>query len=357
MRIVIDERESGTPEWVAERDVAYLICVEANRLEPQAFLLCESLRTFGGRYRDAPIFALSPRPELALDREARARLADLGVTYVVESLNRSGSSYGSINRIVAGAWAEAALDQPFLIVLDTDTVLVGAPSWPRADAAVRPVDVKGAASSGAADPLDDYWARMAAHAGIPLDRLPTLATTVDRVPVRASYNGGLTLVRRELGILRRSHEIFAASFAERLRPSPDSGLDVLASTGWVGLEAGEWWGSSQAALSLAIWSKTSLVRALDARYNVPLHSIADGACSWPTGAGVPPVLLHYHYLAEPQYQSRMRRALTLAGCSSEALRWIDRRLATFDTAALSAVALSSALFGALAGALSGAASG
>ena len=38
---------------------------------------------------------------------------------------------------------------------------------------------------------------------------------------------------------------------------PGKALDVFASTGAVGLEASEWWGASQAALSVAIWSWTS----------------------------------------------------------------------------------------------------
>jgi hypothetical protein len=70
-----------------ESEIAFLICVEANRLEPQARLLCESIRRFGGRYRQAPILAVSPRPHLALGPEARARLELLGVTCVAEPLN------------------------------------------------------------------------------------------------------------------------------------------------------------------------------------------------------------------------------------------------------------------------------
>jgi hypothetical protein len=322
--------------WIRRRDlldaseIAFLICVEANRLEPQTRLLCESIRTFGGRYREAPILAVSPRPHLALGPEARAHLEKLGVTYVVEPLNETGSPYGTINRIVAGAWAEAQSPRPYLVLLDTDTVFVDEPAFVRADAGVRPVDVKGSASSGAGDPLDAYWDRMCWIGGIDPSRLPRLTTTIDKVPVRASYNGGFTVIRRDLGILRKTREIFFASLQENLRPRPGTELEILASTGFVGRETSEWWGSSQAALSIAIWSTTSDVYTFDERYNIPLHNLVEPGRSWPLHRGFTPILLHYHYLAEEQYREHFRQVLARIGCSPEVLSWIEDRLPFFD---------------------------
>lgn len=314
-----------------EDKIACLICVESNQLEPQARLLCESLRTFGGRYRNAPILAISPRPHLALGPEARTRLEELGVTYVVESLNDTGSPYGPINRIVAGSWAETISSRPYVVVLDTDTVFVGEPDFARADAGGRPVDVKGAASSGAGDPQDIYWDRICRLGGIDLSRLPWITTTIDRVPIRASYNAGFTVVRRDLGILRRTREIFFASLQENLRPQAGTELEIFSSTGSVGREASEWWGSSQAALSAAIWSRTSDVHTYDERYNIPLNNLLDPGRSWPKRRGLEPILLHYHYLAEPRYQPLLREVMSWIGCSHEVLSWIADRLPYFSS--------------------------
>lgn len=246
----------------------------------------------------------------------------------MEPLNGTGSPYGTINRIVAGAWAETVSPRPYLVLLDTDTVFVNEPAFVCADAGVRPVDVKGSASSGPGDPLDVYWTRLCGFAKIDISRLPMLATTTDNVPIRASYNGGFTVVRRDLGILRKTREIFFAAFEEGLRPLNGTALNILASTGSVGLEASEWWGSSQAALSIAIWSTTSDVYTYDERYNIPLHILTDPTRPWPLGAGEP-VLLHYHFLAEPQYQGAFREVLIRTGCSSDVIRWIEDRLALF----------------------------
>lgn len=320
----------GRRDRLPESEIAYLICVEANRLEPQARLLCESIRTFGGRYRDAPILAVSPRPHLALGPEARAHLEALDVTYVVEPLNETGRPYGTINRIVTGAWAETFSSSPYLVLLDTDTVFVGEPTFVRADVGVRPVDVKGAASSGRGDPLEAYWTRMCGFGGIDPSRLPMLSTTIDKVRIRASYNGGFTVVRRDLGILRRTRDIFFASLQEDLRPLAGRELNVFASTGPVGLEASEWWGSSQAALSVAIWSRTSDVHTFDPRYNIPLNNLTGPGRSWPMRPGFQPILLHYHHLAEPEYQAHLRQALTRIGCSSDVFGWIEERLHFFS---------------------------
>ena len=192
------------------------------------------------------------------------------------------------------------------------------------------MDVKGSASSGGDDPQDAYWARMCGFGGIDLSRLPMISTTIDNVPIRASYNGGFTVVRRDLGILQRTRDIFFASLQGNLRPLEGKAFDVLASTGSVGLEASEWWGSSQAALSVAIWSRTSDVQTYDERYNIPLHNLTGPERSWPMGPDFEPILLHYHYLAEVQYQERLREVLAWIGCSPDVLKWIESRLSFFN---------------------------
>jgi hypothetical protein len=332
---------AGTPpdDLLAPEEIAFLVCVEANRLEPQARMLCESIRSHGGRYRNAPITAVSPRPHLALSAASRRQLEMLGVRHVAQSLNDSGSPYGTINRIVAGAWAEEQLPQPYLVLLDTDTVFVDEPEFVRADVGVRPVDVKGSATGGASDALDAYWARLCGYTGIELRRLPLLRTSVDHVAIRASYNGGFTVVRRDLGILRRTKEIFFASFAENLRPFAGRALDIHASTGSVGFEASEWWGASQAALSVAIWSVTSDVHVYDARYNIPVHLLVAPVRTWQLPPGRGPVLVHYHYLAEPQHQEHLRCALRQLGCPADVLHWLEEGLARFGPAPAPAVAV------------------
>jgi hypothetical protein len=322
--------ESPVHDPIAGDEVSFVMCLEANRLEPQGLLLCESIRAFGGRYANSPILGISPRPEFALGPSAQAYLRDLGVTYVVEPLNLTGHPYGTINRIVAGAWAEAHLATSYLAMLDTDMIFTAEPRLERADAGVRPVDTKGSASTGPEDPFDVYWSGICTLAGLALTDLPMLYTTVGNQRIRASYNGGFAVVRRSLAILQHARDIFFRSLEENMRPLAGLGINVHASTGLVGAASSEWWGSSQAALSTAIWAKTRNVNVYGSDYNIPLHWLADDTECWPRQHDSEPVLLHYHYLAEPQYRSELSTTLKKIGASPQAVAWIFSKLSLFD---------------------------
>jgi hypothetical protein len=326
------EPEARPP--VEPANVAFVLCIERTAIEPQALLLVESIREFGGRYAAAPIVALSPRPDFAIGARSRARLADLDVAYVCAPLNRTRSAYLPINRIVAGAWAEQNLPAEYIVVLDSDTLLVGEPGFVRADAGVRPVDVKGSTSTGPADPLDGYWRRIAGLAGIPIAALPMIRTTVDGVLVRASFNGGFTVVRRAAGILGRTSAIFHDSLREDLRPLRGRALDVYASTGHVGAEASEFWGSSQAALSAGICACAQDAVLYDDRYDIPLHLLATDAgrpLPWPARD---PILVHYHWLALPQHHPALIARLAALGAHGAVVAWLARRLAAQRPAGL-----------------------
>lgn len=308
-------------------DVTFVLCIENNGLREQALLLCESLRRYGRRQRHARIVAFAPRPGLGIDRETRARLADLAVDYVDEPLNTACLAYGPANRIFAGARAEAQLDSEWIAVLDSDTLVLDEIELPVAhDAAVRPVDEKGSATRGPDDPFEPYWERMAELAGIGLGRLPRVRTTITGEQIRASYNGGFAVVRRGAGILRRCAQIFTASLERGWRPYAGAGIDVHASTGSVGHAGSEFWGSSQTALALAIWASTGRVLHHSDRYNVPLHLIASGGEIDPRWLTAPPVHVHYHWMFDAGRHEIALELLARLGVSEDALQWLGEWL-------------------------------
>lgn len=307
--------------------LTFVLCIENNAIGPQALLLCESIRRFGGRHGRAPILAVAPRPGLGIGRRARKQLDLMAVEYAEEPLNLCCHEYGSANRVFAAAWAERRVRSEWIVVLDSDTVFLDELELPRdSDAAARPVDLKGSATEGADDSFEDYWARLAELRGVSLDRLPFIRTTVDNRRIRASYNGGLIVVRREKGILDAWADLFARSVAAGLKPWRGSNLDVHASTGFVGREASEYWGSNQAAAALAIWSTTSRVFEYPARYNVPLHLLVerpDLMARWRTD---PPVHVHYHWLFTDAYHETALAALRDLGVAQDRLDWLTARL-------------------------------
>jgi hypothetical protein len=307
--------------------LTFVLCIENNAIRAQALLLCESIRQFGGRHRSAPILAVAPRPGLGIDSEARRHLDALGVEYTEEPLNRVCPEYGSANRVFTAAWAEARVRTEWIVVLDSDTVFLDELELPaEADVAVRPVDSKGSTTEGPGDPFEDYWTALADIQGVPLDCLPFVPTTDGRHHVRASYNGGLIVVRAQRGILRVWADLFSRSVAAGLKPWRGSNLNVFASTGFVGEEASEFWGSNQAAVALAIWSTTRRVFHYPDTYNVPLHLLLDRP-ELTTGPRPSPLIhVHYHWLfTSPYYESALGLLRNL-GAGRDRLDWLAARL-------------------------------
>ncbi len=322
-------REIATLDWRREEapaTLSFVLCIENNAIRDQALLLCESIRRFGGRHNRSPILAFAPRPGLGVDPGTRRTLKDLDVEYIDEPLNTTCREYAPANRVFAGAYAERHVRTDFLVVLDSDTVWLDEPELPPgADAAARPVDHKGSATRGPGDRFEAYWAKLAQICGISLDRLPMLRSTIGNEHIRASYNAGLTTVRRQKGILARCAELFAASVTEGMRPYRGTGTNIFASTGHVGQAGSEYWGSSQAALTLAIWSSTERVVHYPDHYNVPLHLIAaDGEIDsrWLCH---PPVHLHYHWMFGQQHHETAMELLAKLGLSEDRRAWLASR--------------------------------
>ena len=276
--------------------VAFVACIEGGVLEAQALLLFESIRQFTGRFRDCPIYALSPRSGHDISKNARDKLDRLRVSYIDITLNTECREYGSANRVVAAAYIEEKYPHELLVILDSDTLFLREPERiflpPEIDVAVRPVDVKGMCTTGAADPFDSYWRSLCRCGGVDYEQIPWTMSFVDRRRIKASYNGGLVIVRGELGILKRWRDLFLASIRQGLTPYAEE-WRLRSGVGWVDSTASKLWGSNQAALSLAIWSSTRRVQELPPTYNYPLHSHQQIEAA--TDHAVFPQLVHVHY--------------------------------------------------------------
>lgn len=277
------------------------MCVESGALEAQAVLLVESLREFGGRFRDAPVWAVSPRPGRRPGTATVAALEALDVRYLDETLDTGCPEYGPANRVAAAARVEEIAGTDFLAVLDSDTFFTAEPAAfalpPGVDAAARPVDVKGICTRGTGDPCDDYWQRLCAACGVSYDRLPWVSTATGDATVKASYNGGLVVVRSGLGLFARGLDFFRLAVRRGLVPPPTAPV-IRSSTGVLSPDAARWWGSSQATLALALWAGDGAATILPPGYNHPLHLHARLPAELRAAARAALVHVHYHHLLD-----------------------------------------------------------
>jgi len=278
---------------VAPRDAAFFLIAERGILEAQAVLLCQSIRKFAGAYSKSPITVISPRRNCRPSTETSRKLARLDVEYLELHLPSPCPDYGPSFRVLVAARMEQQATAAVLIQLDCDTIFAGEPDFRLAGvhAAARPVDVKGMCTEGAGDRFDPYWRTLCEMCGVDYGSIPWVTTTVDNKVVRANYNGGLIAVRRMSGLLRQAEEFFLRLVAEDHRPWANSGSIVKSGAGLVGRAGSEFWGTSQAAFSLAVTARGGLVQILPNSYNVPLHAFD----SLPTPAAVP-IHVHYHWL-------------------------------------------------------------
>jgi hypothetical protein len=310
-------------EGVRAADVEFVVVAEAGPLERQAMLLVESLRQFGGGLAGAAVTVVSPRPDRRPSAATAVALGTLGCELVALDVDSRCPSYGTSWRLHSMAAIERRGGPPVLVQLDSDTLFLDDVDLlpAEADLAARPVDVKSMTSTGPSDPNDRYWRALCGLVGVDLDDLPLVTSTVDRVRVRASYNGGFVVARREHGLFAVTEEVFRRGVEADLRPHAGSGINVRSGTGDVGLIGSEWWGSAQAALSVAA-AKLQLSSALLApSVNVPLHL-------WDDLPAAPDRLchVHYHWLLEPESLQRNPLLDGRIEIRQDVADWLDDRL-------------------------------
>jgi hypothetical protein len=209
-----------------------------------------------------------------------------------------------------------------MVQLDSDTAFISEPdfSLTGVDAAARPVDVKGMCTTDSGDPFDEYWRKLCTILSVDYERIPYVETTVDRQIVRASYNGGLLVTRRASGLFGRTEQFFRQLVDAALRPWTANGPLLRTGTGFLSGSRTAYWGTSQAAFSLAAVAGGRDVQLLPATHNFPLHSIDQMTTAVPAQL----VHLHYHWLfTTPEETTPVLRRLSLPG---ETLNWLQERL-------------------------------
>ena len=171
-------------------------------------ILVESLRTFGGRFRDAPVWVFASEELRRSEKVMAARLGTLHAEFRSSRTPPEALPYFLARKVFAAAQAEeeAAGTSTFLVWMDTDTVVLDEPKeFILADSVsfgYRPV-MHQRIGSLYAEPLDEFWSRVYATLSIPPNAVFPVTTPADNKVLRAYFNAGLLVVRPECGIFRR----------------------------------------------------------------------------------------------------------------------------------------------------------
>ena len=295
------------PAEGADQAPAFLLCVEHGRLESEAILLVESLRTWGGAHADSPVYAFAPRPDYRPEPETVRRLSELGATVVDEALipDRFAET-PTLNKVFVAAWAERQLDHETQIFTDTDCVFLGEPSELTAGdwvAAVRPVDRRNAGSRGKGRG-EPYWQKMYAELGV--RGRPWVQTTVGQMKIRAYFNSGLVAVRRDAGLFGAWERALIRLHEADLIPNK--------------------WPQFMDQLSLAAVTADhhDRVRILSDAYNYPLRqrqSLAPGMFEMDLAG-----MVHLHYRLWFHIRDALEKVVPPFDPGSDRYRWLAERL-------------------------------
>lgn len=302
--------------------LAFVACIENNRIASEALLLFESIREFAGRYSQSPIYSFNPRGLGPLDPSHYRRLRSLDVSHNDEILNSAHRDYALANKVYAAAHAEEMAKEDVLILLDSDSVFLNEPASfelrQGAVAATTPVWAVGIGSRGPQDPTHALWEAIRQTCGGGSEP-PFFRTRLTQEPVVFYCNSGLVVVRRSAGIFSRWRECF-----ERLSASSVV-CGMLTCGGPDESGYGPDFFLEQASLTAALSPLVRNVTLLDHRYNCPLHNLALLQRAYPGEVFGLDSVIHFHY-NRTFHRVGFLESLNLGPNDSRQYEWLARRL-------------------------------
>lgn len=176
-------------------------------------VMVESLRTFGGKYKDAPAWIYTTDEFLASESEALAKLASLNVEFRSSQAPPDATWFFLARKVFAAAQAETDAEGKAAILarLDTDTIFIQEPDeylLPNGiNLGYRPVFHRNI-NPLYNEPLDAYWTRAYQIMGIKESAVFPMVTPADGDTIRPYFQAGCIVVRPEWGILRKWAEMF-----------------------------------------------------------------------------------------------------------------------------------------------------
>ena len=160
--------------------------------------MVESLRRFGGRFAQTPMYAVTPRPGPSLARATLGEFERLGVKHINLREAHSYQWYQMWNKIEALNYVEAQVDTEYLGFIDSDVIFTGEPDQlVHGDLTASIHGNKHLATSGPGDSNENFWVALCEVAGLAIDDLPWVNTSIDDVRIRLYFNAGVFSYRRQ----------------------------------------------------------------------------------------------------------------------------------------------------------------
>ena len=237
---------------------SFVCCVESGALENYTLRMIESLRRWGGKFADAPIYAVTPRFGPPLSRHTKNTFNRLNVNYIRCHPQTNYSWLGFLNKPLALVAAEERITSDSVCWLDSDLLILGEPEQlilNDGEDFVACAPDKNIGTTGVKDPQDAFWREAYRILNLNIENAPWIVTEQEREKIRLYWNSGIFAYRRSIG--------FAKKYLEAC-------MDIL-NAGIANHESGIFF-HDQIALGLAMIKEDLKWRALPLSYNYGMGS-------------------------------------------------------------------------------------
>jgi hypothetical protein len=214
-KTTVDVISSDRLAQPAEEKLCFITLVRSAEGERRAHLLIESLRAFGGRLGNSPVWVFLPDPERISSAFRKTEGVDFFPLVVEEVFRR----YFFADKVYACARAEQMMETEArsLVWMSTGCLVLNPPVLfhlsPPSEAALRPVHIKNVGSL-ANEPLDDFWSEVYRMVGI--EHAPfTVESYVDLQKLRPYFNTHAFSINPTKGVLRIWLEIFKSMLSNQ----------------------------------------------------------------------------------------------------------------------------------------------
>jgi hypothetical protein len=184
---------------MTKHQITFVCCVESGALEAQTVRMIESLRRWGGKFKNAPVFAVTPcfGPPIA---KKTHQIFDLFQVEYLSFQNKNKYSWNKfLNKPSALAAVEKLVTSESIGWLDSDLLIVDEPellTLKEGESFLACASDKNIGSAGPEDPNEQYWQKICSCLGLNLEEVPWIKTEQEGVPIRLYWNSGIFVYRR-----------------------------------------------------------------------------------------------------------------------------------------------------------------
>ena len=238
--------------------ITVVCCIESGSLEENTVRLVESLRRFGGIFQSIPIVAVTPRFGPPLSRRTLLVLDSLNARHVRFRARNSYSWNGFLNKPLALAHIEQSLTTESICWLDSDILVLNEPvllALSQSEDFLASISDFANNGTNGAGAQEQYWRKVARIVGVDLASVPWVRTPLDSKRIRAYFNSGVFVYRRNTSFGQHFLKSCLDIFDARIKSSADDVFFI-----------------DQVALGLTAARMGLRVRYLPLTYNFPIGS-------------------------------------------------------------------------------------